>query len=215
MAGISPLVHGSPAEDDRPALEERKLRKGDGGLLGVCKRRTTKCVNQESAEAPESASAGGRSFYWVPLKPLAFMASAALCLAHTDAHQRPLRVKDATDDGGPVFGFLAHQRLSRRCMVRRLPERIDYLIRADTNSTGFKIAAALRHLLVIEAESASGSSYDLYYTPGGEGYEVECAGEPEPDAATAPARGHGYHLSTPLPFPPVPAPAPVPTRYLK
>ncbi|RYP88839.1 hypothetical protein DL769_000205 [Monosporascus sp. CRB-8-3] len=146
---------------------------------------------QEFTEESESASAGGNAqeigdrlrrvevlpvrcyrsydtagFCWGRLKSLAFIASTALCLARVDAHQWPLHVNDGTDDGGIVFGFLVHHRLSNRGMIKQVLEGTAYLNGADTNSTGFKIAAVLMHLLVIEAESASGSSYDIYYTPG-------------------------------------------------
>jgi hypothetical protein len=85
---------------------------------------------------------------------LAFVATTVMCLAHIDS-----RNKTSTNLGSPIK-FLAHSRPADRGMMERTAEIIESMANASgTDPIATKLTRILRHLLVIEANAASGTVY--------------------------------------------------------
>jgi len=100
---------------------------------------------------------------------LAFISSAVLCLAHTNAHCRR-----SSTEGTSVFEFIAHQRLSDRGMMESVLEIMD----AGHDVISTRISSILKHLLLIESNAASGMYYKTGSSPCSEQQrEPECLGE--------------------------------------
>ena len=104
---------------------------------------------------------------------LVFIASTTLCLAHIDAHRHG-QVFAGDGDDGFFFNSLAHQRPSDRGMMERALESVEHMANASVDMVASKIATVFRHLLVIEADAADGSSYNTSSASGEEGRE--CSG---------------------------------------
>ena len=109
---------------------------------------------------------------------LAFIASTTLCLAHIET-RRQGRVfagdGDGDGDGGFFVNSLVHQRPSDRGMMERALESLERMASASPDMIGSKIATILRHLLVIEADAADGSSYNTSSSASGE-EGLDCGG---------------------------------------
>lgn len=106
---------------------------------------------------------------------LAFIATTILCLAHIDSrHRRQESAQNLNPD--TVVNFLAHSRPSDRGMMERTLEVLDSMARTDTAAIASQISRILRHLLVIEANAASGTSYSTHSSKGDE-EELECHGK--------------------------------------
>ncbi|KAM0804855.1 hypothetical protein BDR22DRAFT_799725 [Usnea florida] len=106
---------------------------------------------------------------------LAFIATTVLCLAHIDSHcqrQRPAQ----NSDYSTAFNFLSHNRPSDRGMMERTIEIVESMARAGTDAIASKIVRILHPVLVIEADAASGTSYNTNSFKGDDG-ELECHGK--------------------------------------
>ena len=105
---------------------------------------------------------------------LAFIASTTLCLAHIEAHRHG-QVFPGRGDDEFLSNSLAHQRPSDRGMMERALESIEHMAKASIDLIASKIAIIFRHLLVIEAGAADGSSYIASSASGEDG--LECSGQ--------------------------------------
>lgn len=85
---------------------------------------------------------------------LAFLACAALGLAHICDHGR-----QRTGDG--EFPFLVHQRLSDRGLLEHTLQYMSDMARVSDDAIGSMVATLLEHLLAIEEDAATGSSYTV------------------------------------------------------
>ncbi|KAL3487089.1 hypothetical protein BJX62DRAFT_228323 [Aspergillus germanicus] len=95
---------------------------------------------------------------------LAFVATTVMCLAHIDS-----RNKTSSSMGSPI-SFLAHSRPADRGMMERTSEIIESMANASgTDPIATKLTRILRHLLVIEANAASGTIYSTSSSTAGEG----------------------------------------------
>ncbi|MCJ1389211.1 hypothetical protein MMC18_002067 [Xylographa bjoerkii] len=107
---------------------------------------------------------------------LAFIATTVLCLAHLDPRGRRQGPAQNSNPGA-VFDFLAHSRPSDRGMMERTLAIIESMARAGPDAIASKITRILRHLLAIEANAASGTSYSTHSFKGDDEEELECHGK--------------------------------------
>ena len=114
-------------------------------------------------------------FYCRGIDYLTFIATTVLCIAHIDSSGRWHGLAQNSDHG-TIFNFLAHSRPSDRGMMERTLDIIETMARAGTDAIAAKTARILRHLLVIEANAASGTSYSTNSSQGHE-QELECHGK--------------------------------------
>ena len=105
---------------------------------------------------------------------LVFIASTTLCLAHINAHHQG-RVFAGDSDDGFFFRSLVHQRPGDRGMMERALNSVEHMASASADMIASKIASIFRHLLVLEADAADGSSYSASSTTSGED-GLECSG---------------------------------------
>jgi hypothetical protein len=95
---------------------------------------------------------------------LAFVATTVMCLAHIDS-----RSKTSSTMGSPI-SFLAHSRPADRGMMERTSEIIESMANSSgTDPIATKLTRILRHLLVIEANAASGTIYSTSSSNASEG----------------------------------------------
>lgn len=107
----------------------------------------------------------------------AFIAGTALCLAHVYAHRRLIDGDGNNSSSSSVHRCLTRRRCNDRDMIQRVLESAEHMAGINTNPTASKIATVLKHLLAIEAESASGISYNTSFNRGAEGEKLEYGGE--------------------------------------
>lgn len=107
----------------------------------------------------------------------AFIAGTALCLAHFYAHRRLIDGDGNNSSSSSVHRCLTRRRRNDRDMIQRVLESAEHMAGINTNPTASKIATVLKHLLAIEAESASGISYNTSFNRGAEGEKLEYGGE--------------------------------------
>ncbi|KAF2494575.1 hypothetical protein BU16DRAFT_562229 [Lophium mytilinum] len=119
---------------------------------------------------------------------LAFISTTVLCLAHLDSRSRSQGLGQNSNPGA-VFSFLAHSRPSDRGIMERTLEILESMARAGTDAISSKISRILRHLLAIEANAASGTSYNTNSSRGDE-EELECYGK-------LTSGGKGLHVHIP------------------
>jgi hypothetical protein len=106
---------------------------------------------------------------------LAFIAATVLCLAHINSRSGcpgPAQNLNIAN----VFNSLAHSRPSDRGMIERTLDVIESMARAGHDAIASKITRILRHLLAIETDAATGTSYSTNSTKGDE-EEPECHGK--------------------------------------
>ncbi|KAM0268878.1 hypothetical protein ACHAQH_009892 [Verticillium albo-atrum] len=101
----------------------------------------------------------------------AFIATAALCLAHMEARRQVL-AEDGTG-GSSVFGFLAHQRPADRGMMERAVESMETMAIACDDLLAKKVSTVLQQLLAIEADAAAGGRYNANSSPAGPHHQAE------------------------------------------
>ncbi|KAK4206881.1 hypothetical protein QBC37DRAFT_434316 [Rhypophila decipiens] len=99
---------------------------------------------------------------------LAFIATAALCLAHMDGQRLKNDMHPICREPGPVstrggsssniLGSLTHQRPTDRGLMERATESLEHMGTSNSDILASKLASLLRHLLVVEQDSASGKS---------------------------------------------------------
>lgn len=107
----------------------------------------------------------------------AFIAGTALCLAHVYANRRLIDGDGNNSNSSSVHRCLTRRRRNDRDMIQRVLESAEHMAGINTNPTASKIATVLKHLLAIEAESASGISYNTSFNRGAEGEKLEYGGE--------------------------------------
>ncbi|RSL60759.1 hypothetical protein CEP54_006594 [Fusarium duplospermum] len=103
------------------------------------------------------------SSYCHGLEFSAFIALAALCLAHMEARRQALAGEVSVKDS--VLCFLTHQRPADRGMMERAVENMERMATARADTVVKKMAMNLRHLLVIEAYVATGGCYSADASP--------------------------------------------------
>lgn len=122
---------------------------------------------------------------------LAFIATAALCLAHMEgkrlyhhhAHPKPggQGTESHTTASGNILRSLTHQRQADRGLMERATGSLELMGTSTADVLASKLATLLRHLLVIEQDAASGT---------GSYYSADLS--PESDHSDA-DRGEGEH----------------------
>ncbi|KAM7184476.1 hypothetical protein V8F20_012215 [Naviculisporaceae sp. PSN 640] len=109
---------------------------------------------------------------------LAFIATAALCLAHMEGkrlHHHPAHAKPV-DQGkesnpmtsGSILRSLTHQRQTDRGLMERATKSLELMGASSSDVLASKLATLLRHLLAIEqdATSRADTSYSADLSPG-------------------------------------------------
>lgn len=111
---------------------------------------------------------GSTTAYCRGLDYMILTASTTLCIAHLEARRQSQIVSSAK--GGPktfaVFDFLVHQRLSDRGMMERALECMQIMARDGIDRIAAKVSRILHHLLEIEADAATGTTYDTNSSQG-------------------------------------------------
>lgn len=99
---------------------------------------------------------------------LTFVATSALCLAHLEC--RRLRNHDTaeTTPKGNILECLTHQWPTDRALMERATECLEHMATSSGDRLAARLSTVLRHLLAIEADSASnkGGSYSANVSPG-------------------------------------------------
>ncbi|KAH8202027.1 hypothetical protein TruAng_003782 [Truncatella angustata] len=94
---------------------------------------------------------------------VAFIASTALCLAHVES-RRP-RQFDSEKTVRTGLRCLYHQRLRDRGLLERILEIMETAVQVSNDAVAEKISGILRPLLVVEDNSAKGTTYDASASP--------------------------------------------------
>ena len=120
---------------------------------------------------------------------LAFIATAALCLAHLEGRRlHNSSLLNTVDQGATsysddqskdnILNFLAHQRPTDRALMECATESLEYMATSNLDNLASRLATVLRHLLVIEADAAK--NMDSYYSTEmspEDGLQDACRGE--------------------------------------
>ncbi|KAJ5715956.1 uncharacterized protein N7483_013137 [Penicillium malachiteum] len=89
---------------------------------------------------------------------LAFISVTVICIAHMDARRQAQQLAESAA-GCTVFNFLAHNHPSDRGLMERTLEIIDSGAQRYADPITSKLRRIISQLLVIEASSASGTTY--------------------------------------------------------
>ncbi|KAI5460190.1 hypothetical protein BGZ63DRAFT_389673 [Mariannaea sp. PMI_226] len=114
-------------------------------------------------------------FYCRGVDFIAFIATTVLCLAYIDFRGQNQCLSRSV--GSSNFDFLAHSRLGDRGLMERTVDIIECMARAGSDAIASKIARILGHLLAVEANAASGTSYSTNSSCGDGKQELECHGQ--------------------------------------
>ncbi|KAL2798999.1 hypothetical protein BJX66DRAFT_322497 [Aspergillus keveii] len=140
------------------------LRSSSDHLYDHCKITTLNASREILSRFIIFRTSNPAHFYCRGTDFLAFVATTVMCLAHIDS-----RSKASSNMASPI-SFLAHSRPADRGMMERTAEIIESMANArGTDPIATKLTRILRHLLVIEANAASGTIYSTTSSNAGEG----------------------------------------------